>query len=122
MARPRPPVACLTYSCLRTGGLLHANLRDFFFLYQAEVAADVEAEVPREEAGHPLAVKRTVGLVRACVRRTLHDPDLTGAAVRVIEAAAVTHRHDVVGAPVDEEKGTRLQRAHHRDGARLRKA
>ena len=31
-------------------------LRNLFVLYQAEVAADVETQVTREETGHPLDV------------------------------------------------------------------
>src|SRR6266704_778625 len=67
------------------------RLGDFLFLDQAGVGADVEPEMPREESGHPLDVKRTVGLVCACMRRALHDPDLAGPAIRVIESPAVVH-------------------------------
>src|SRR5258708_19326121 len=90
------------------------QLGDFFFLDQAEVAADVKPEMPREESGHPLDVKRPVGLVRTSVRRTLHDPDLARTAISVIESPAVVHGHEVVSPTVYEEEWPRLHRAHPR--------
>src|SRR5260370_27839623 len=52
----------VTYDRRQRRTLLQSRLGDFF-LDQAEVAADVEPEMPREEPGHPLDVKRSVGLV-----------------------------------------------------------
>src|SRR5712692_8841152 len=100
---------------------MRSSLADFLFLDQPEVAADVEPEVPREEPGHPLHIKRTIRLVGAGVGRSLHDPDLARASVRVVQAAAVAHRNDVVGAAVDEEQGPRLERAQHSLRTRLGK-
>src|ERR1700693_5589412 len=95
-------------------------LADFFFLHQAQVPADVEAEVPRKKACDALDVERAVCEICAGVRRTLDDPDLAWSAIRVVEAAAVIDGGDVVGAAMNEEQRPRLQRAQHVAGAALR--
>src|SRR5207248_10512513 len=97
-----------------------SRLADFFLFHQAQVTADVEAEVPGEKYRHALDVQRAVGEVGAGVRRALHDPDLARAAVRVVQAPAVAHGRDVVGAAVDEEQGARLERAQHGQRAAVR--
>src|ERR1043165_3861020 len=87
------------------------SLGDLFLFDQAEMAGDIQAEVPGEEAGHALDVKRPVGEVGAGVWRALDDPDLAGSAVAVIQAAAVVDVRDVVGAAMDEEQRSWFERA-----------
>src|ERR1700694_5473376 len=84
-------------------------LRDFFFLDQPQMPADIQSEVPREEAGDSLDVEGAIGEIRSGVRGTLHDPDLARSAISIVKTAAVIDGRDGVRATVDEEQGSRLE-------------
>ena len=73
------------------------------------MAADVQAQMPREKAGDALHVKRAIREVSAGVRSALHDPDLAWSSICVVKAAAVIDGGDLIGPAVDEEQRPRLE-------------
>src|SRR5450631_1516558 len=97
------------YEVLSEVGPFVAALADFLFLDQAQVPADVQAEVAREEPRDPLDVQRAVREIRSGVRGALDDPDLARSAICVVEAPAVVDRRDVIRAAMDEEERPRLK-------------
>src|ERR1700726_696634 len=104
---------CMSHLFLSPARRFVAALADFFFLDQAQVAANVEAQVSREKARDPLDVEKAVGEIRARVWRSLNDPDLARSPIRVVKTPAVVDRGHVVRAAVDEKQRPGLERAEH---------